>query len=175
MVAIVALPPLVAYMLYLNWRPESRMNYGELIKPVPLAEAVPASDPAMLELAKLRGKWVLLTIDGGGCDDYCRSKLYIVRQLRLTQGQDLERIERAWLVDDTSASDPALLEEYRGTVRVAAHNSVLLTALPVASRLRDHIYLIDPLGNVMLRYPRDPDPNKMKKDLNRLLRASRIG
>jgi hypothetical protein len=60
-------------------------------------------------------------------------------------------------------------------LQIRASRSALMRALPVGGALRDHIYLIDPLGNVMLRYPRDPEPNRMKKDLSRLLRASRIG
>jgi hypothetical protein len=175
MAAMVVLPPIVAYLLYLSWRPTSLMNYGELIKPVPLAEAVPATDPALRELSKLKGKWVLVTVDGGGCDDYCQRKLYTLRQLRLTQGKEMERIERAWLVDDDAATGPALLEEYPGTARIPARSSALLGALPSAGSLRDHIYIIDPLGNLIMRYPRDPDPNRMKTDLARLLRASRIG
>jgi len=175
MAAIVAVPPIVAYLLYLNWRPSALMNYGELIKPVPLAEVVAPAEPALGELGKLKGKWVLLTVDGGGCDDYCRRKLYILRQLRLTQGKEMERIERAWLVDDDAATGPALMEEYKGTARIPARGSALLGALPVTGSVRDHVYIIDPLGNLMMRYPRNPDPNRMKKDLARLLRASRIG
>jgi hypothetical protein len=175
MAAVVAVPPIVAYVLYASWRPNSLTNYGELIKPVSLAEALAPADPAMSGLGKLRGKWVLLTVDGGACDEYCRRKLYVLRQLRLTQGKDMERIERAWLVDDDAATGSGIMEEYKGTARIPVRGSALLGALPSAGSPRDHVYIIDPLGNLMMRYPRDPDPNGMKRDLARLLRASRIG
>jgi cytochrome oxidase Cu insertion factor (SCO1/SenC/PrrC family) len=175
MAAIVVVPPIAATILYFTWRPTAFVNYGELITPVPLAQVAPPGDPALVELDRLKGKWVLLTVDGGACDDYCRHKLYLVRQLRLTQGKEMERIERAWLIDDDAATSPALLQEYQGTARIPARGSALLATLPVAGALHDHVWLIDPLGNLMLRYPRDPDPNRMKKDLARLLRASRIG
>jgi cytochrome oxidase Cu insertion factor (SCO1/SenC/PrrC family) len=175
MTAIVVLPPIVAYVLYSTWRPSALMNYGELIKPVPLAEVVVPADAAMSQLGRLKGKWVLLTVDGGACDGYCQRKLYILRQLRLTQGKDMERIERAWLVDDDAPTGPGVLEEYKGTARIPARGSALLGVLPFAGSMRDHVYIIDPLGNLIMRYPRDPDPNGMKRDLARLLRTSRIG
>jgi cytochrome oxidase Cu insertion factor (SCO1/SenC/PrrC family) len=167
--------PLAAYVLYLTWRPTSFVNYGELIPPVPLAQLSAPGDAALADLARLKGRWVLVTVDGGACDDYCQRKLWVIRQLRLTQGKEMERIERAWLVDDDAVPVPALEREYEGTARIAARGSAVLRALPAGGSARDHVYLIDPLGNVMLRYPRDPDPNRMKRDLARLLRASRIG
>jgi cytochrome oxidase Cu insertion factor (SCO1/SenC/PrrC family) len=175
MAAIAILPPVVAYVLYLTWRPSSFVNYGELITPVPLAQLPAPGDAALADLARLKGKWVLLTVDGGACDDYCQRKLYLIRQLRLTQGKEMERIERAWLIDDDATPSAALEREYAGTARIAARGSAVVRALPGSGSVRDYVYLIDPLGNVMLRYPRDPDPNRMKKDLGRLLRASRIG
>lgn len=175
MAAIVVGFPVAAWVLYLTWRPTAFVNYGELITPVPLAQLPAQGDAALADLARMRGKWVLLTVDGGACDNYCQRKLYVIRQLRLTQGKEMERIERAWLVDDDAPPEPALEQAYAGTARIAARGSAVLRALPAAGSARDHVYLIDPLGNVMLRYPRDPDPNRMKKDLGRLLRASRIG
>jgi hypothetical protein len=115
-----------------------------------------------------------LMVDSGRCDDYCQRKLYTMRQVRLTQGKDMERIERAWLVDDGTPPSVSTLDEYKGT-QVLAMNPALLGKLPAISSVRDHVYLVDPLGNVMMRYPRDADPNRIKKDLTRLLRASRIG
>jgi cytochrome oxidase Cu insertion factor (SCO1/SenC/PrrC family) len=167
--------PLAAWVLYLTWRPTSFVNYGELISPVPLAQLSAPGDAALADLGRLKGRWVLLTVDGGACDDYCQRKLYVIRQLRLTQGKEMERIERAWLVDDAAVPGPALQQEYAGTTLIGARGSAVLRALPAMGSPRDHVYLIDPLGNVMLRYPRDADPNRMKKDLARLLRASRIG
>jgi cytochrome oxidase Cu insertion factor (SCO1/SenC/PrrC family) len=167
--------PLAAYVLYLTWRPTSFVNYGELIPPVPLAQLSAPGDAALADLARLKGRWVLVTVDGGACDDYCQRKLWVIRQLRLTQGKEMERIERAWLVDDDATPSPALEQEYAGTARIAARGSAVLGALPAAGTPRHHVYLIDPLGNVMLRYPRDADPSRIKKDVTRLLKVSRVG
>jgi hypothetical protein len=165
---IAALPLVGSYLLYLLWSPTAFVNYGELIGPMPLSELTTGVAP------ELAGKWVLLMADSGQCDAYCQRKLYAMRQVRLTQGKDMGRIERAWLLADSTKPAASLIEEYRGT-RVLAANRELFDKLPASGPARDHIYLLDPLGNLMMRYPRDADPSRMKKDLARLLRASRIG
>jgi len=166
--AIAALPLAGSYLLYFLWTPTAYVNYGDLIGPTPLAELHAGA------ASELKGKWVFLMVDSGRCDDYCQRKLYTMRQVRLTQGKDMERIERAWLLDDGISPAAAALGDYKGT-RVLTMDPALRGKLPAIGSVRDHIYLVDPLGNVMMRYPRDADPSRMKKDLARLLRASRIG
>ena len=169
-IATVALLPVVgSYVLYWFWKPAAFLNYGEL-----LATAVPELH-AQTGLPKLRGKWAFLIVDSGTCDEWCRRKLYIMRQVRLTQGKDMDRVERAWLLDDAAVPGAALVSEYAGTYLLQAPGNALLAKLPASGSVRDHIYLVDPLGNLVLRYPRDADPSRIKKDLSRLLRASRIG
>jgi hypothetical protein len=107
--------------------------------------------------------------------EFCRQKLYYLRQVRLTQGKDMERIERLWIITDPIRPQESLLKEYMGTRLVMAGQSPWVRQLPARSSATDHLYIIDPLGNVILRYSRDLDPSGMKKDLQRLLRASRIG
>jgi hypothetical protein len=168
-IAAVALFPFVgSALLYLLWKPDAFVNYGELIEPLPVAEAPRA-------LQDLRGKWAFLMVDGGACDEYCRRKLYVMRQVRLTQGENMERIERVWLIDDGTPVSPDVQAEYRGTHLVQAVGNPLLVRLAPGGAARDHLYIVDPLGNVMLRYPRDADPSRVKKDLTRLLKVSRVG
>jgi len=159
LIALVCAAPLVlgtlAYLL--GWSPGRPGNYGELIPP----RVVPAAP-----FASLRGKWVLVSADAAACDAYCEKKLYFMRQVRRAQGKDMERIERLWLVSGAGAPRAELLAATEGTRVVALED-------PAFSR--EHIYLVDPLGNLMLRFPRDPDPSRMIKDLQRLLRYSRIG
>jgi cytochrome oxidase Cu insertion factor (SCO1/SenC/PrrC family) len=127
------------------------------------------------DFARVRGRWVFVTADSGACDEYCRNKLWKMRQVRLTQGKYLERIERVWLVTDTQTIAAAIVKEYDGTHIARVSGGPLLKALPYRDAQRDHIYLVDPLGNVVLRYPKDADPSRMKKDLERLLKVSRVG
>ena len=171
-----AAPVVAAWLAYFVWPPASRSNYGELIEPRPLPDPqLESGAGGAFRLSALRGKWLLVQLDRGDCGDACRKKLLYMRQARLTQGRGMERIERVWVVTDGSAVDPALLSEFEGTRVLRAGTSGLAREFPAAGDPADHIYVVDPLGNLMLRYPRDPDPNGIKRDLARLLRASRIG
>lgn len=143
-----------------GWGTGARGNYGELIAPRALSG--PPFDA-------LRGKWVLVAFDASGCDAYCEKKLYYMRQVRTAQGKDRARIERLWMIGDAGAPRPELLAAIEGT-RIAKGRPAGFPGDPA-----DHVYLVDPLGNLMMRFPRDPDPSRMVKDLQRLLRYSRIG
>ena len=149
------------------------VNYGDLleVKPLP-GNALNHSDDTIFRIRQLRGKWVMVTVDSGACNAACREKLYYMRQTRLMQHTEMDRVERLWLIDDDVVPEAALKEEYKGTLRVKAKDSEMLTALPAAGSQRDHIYLVDPLGNLMLRFPRNPDPALIAKDLKRLLKVS---
>jgi cytochrome oxidase Cu insertion factor (SCO1/SenC/PrrC family) len=144
--------------------------------PTPIADiAVRQPDGKEFRFDAFKGKWVFVMVDSGSCNEFCRRKLYDMRQVRLTQGKDMYRIERAWLVDDHEPPADAIIAQYAGTHVLAVQGSPLLSQLPAGGSIRDHIYIVDPLGNLMMRYPRDADPGKMKKDIIRLLKASRIG
>jgi cytochrome oxidase Cu insertion factor (SCO1/SenC/PrrC family) len=145
---------------YFGWAPGAAGNYGELIAPRAVSGEA---------LSGLRGKWVLVTFDAAACDAYCERKLYYMRQVRRAQGKDQARVERLWVITDEGKPRPELLAAIDGTR--------LSRAAPgdFPGEPRDHIYLVDPLGNLMMRFPRDPDPSKMLKDLQRLLKYSRIG
>jgi hypothetical protein len=160
-------------LLYYFWTPQAFTNYGELIAPVPLAGVtIAAREAKPLHIDELRGNWVFLMTDSGHCDDYCQSKLYVMRQIRLTQGRDQGRIERVWLIPDSIRPAPGIDAEYRGTRAVLSANDDFLARLPAAQSPRDHIYVIDPFGNLMMRFPRNADPQRMKKDISKLMKVS---
>jgi hypothetical protein len=158
-----AAPVILATLVYyFGWAPGGSSNYGELIPPRPIPGA---------PLEKLRGKWVLVTFDAAACDSYCEQKLYFMRQTRRAQGKEQVRIERLWLLTDGGRPRPELLAALEDAHIAPADG--LPQAFP--GNAVDHIYLVDPLGNLMLRFPRDPDPKRIIKDLSRLLKYSRIG
>ena len=130
-------------------------SYGGLLPPRPVAGA----------LAPLKGKWVLVTFDAAACDSACEKKLYIVRQVRKAQGKDAERIERLWIITDGAKPRPELLAAIEGSHTAAGNLDFR----------GERIYLVDPLGNLMMQFPKDPDPAKMIKDLQRLLKYSGFG
>lgn len=143
--------------------PGATSNYGTLLppKPVPLPDA-----PA------LKGKWVLVTFAGGACDARCERLLYFVRQVRRAQGRESDRIARLWFVTDAVAPRPEVLAAIEGSVVAPAGGRA---DFPAEDDAADHVYLVDPLGNLMMRFPREPDPARVIKDLQRLLRASSFG
>ncbi len=174
--AVCVAPFIASFAAYLWWQPDRHVNYGELLPPKLLPAATfTLADGMPLELGSLRGKWVFVTLDAAGCDEYCRQKLWKIRQVRRAQGKNMERVERLWLITDSGRPDPKVLDEYEGTYAAAAGASPLAAEFPFEGAPRDHIYLIDPLGNLMMRWPKDADPSRMRKDLVRLLKVSQIG
>ena len=172
-----AIPFVLAWAAYwFQWVPGHTGNYGKLLPPrqVPGGGLV-RLDGQPFSLASLRGKWVMLQFDTAACDAYCERKLYFMRQLRVAQGKDMDRMERVLVLTDGGAPRPKLLTAIEGTDVVRASNGTFAAAFPHRGSVTDHIYLIDPLGNLMMRFPRNPNPSKMLKDLQRLLKYSQIG
>jgi hypothetical protein len=177
--AVCAAPVIASYLAYYVFPPEGRTNYGELVspqRPVP-ALALQQLDGTPFDAQSLRGKWVMVQVAPGDCDAACAERLYNMRQVRATTGRERERIERVWLVSDAAPLSTVIMREHDGTHFLRAQPAELerFLAVPQGGRLADHVWLIDPLGNLMLRWPKDADPNKMKRDMNKLLKASRVG
>lgn len=178
--AVCAAPMIASYLTYYVIKPQSRTNYGALIDP--RAYPIPRLDTITLDgkpitLDTYKGKWIMLHVDDSTCLEECKKKMYDMRQLRLAQGKDMSRVERVWLITDNQPIETMLMREYDGTHMLRAKPELIKAWLPVEpdTAVKNHIYMIDPLGNLMMRFPKNADPNKIKKDLSRLLKASRIG
>lgn len=172
---LVILSPIVISSVLHRWdfRPDHTVNYGELLEVKPLqGTATNLEDNTIFRSRQLKGIWSLLIIDSGKCDGYCQEKLYIMRQIRLAQNVDKDKVQRIWLINDDIKPDPEIVDKYEGTRLVLAQGRNLLDEFPFVNRQDDHIYVIDPMGNLMMRYPKDPDPKKMIGDLKRLLKLS---
>jgi hypothetical protein len=173
---VAAFPPVAAFVAYYFLQPEKRMNHGDLVAPIPLpAGQLQTLEGGAFDFAMLKGKWILLHADSGACGERCRAKLYAMRQVRTAQGKDMLRVERVWLLTDEVPPAPALLAEYEGTLVVRAAGSPLLAVLPAPGDRAAHLYVVDPMGRLMLRFPEKPDPRGMIRDMERLLRPGRIG
>jgi hypothetical protein len=172
--ALCAAPILASYALYYLWRPAAQVNYGELLQPRPLPDAQLVSPEGQpFRLSQLKGEWVLLVAGPAACDGPCRERLVYIRQVRLAQGRETERIERVWLLTGGGSPDAALLAEHPGLRVVRDRESRIVSQLPAPATPAEHIYVIDPLGNLMMRFPANPDPRRILKDLSRLLRHSK--
>lgn len=170
--AITIAPVLASYTIYYFFPRSTQANYGTLLPTTPAAEITgEGADGTPWRLSGLRGRWVLVVAGDGRCDEACRRKLYATRQARTMQGREQDRIARVWLVTGTSAPDPAVLAEQPGLVAVRVADTAP-AALPGGAAA---IHLLDPLGNLVLQYPDDPDIKGIAKDLTRLLKASGIG
>jgi peroxiredoxin len=181
LVLLVCVAPLVAaYVTYYIIKPQSRTNYGTLLDPakypMPQVEGI-NHEGKKQPLTQWKGKWVLLQVGPSLCEEVCQKNLYHLRQLRLAQGKERDRLVRVWLVTDGASPSQKVMQEHEGLNTLAVSEAVLDQWLPreVGAQWADHIYIIDPLGNLMMRYPKNSDPNKMKKDISKLLKASSIG
>ncbi|GJL73300.1 MAG: hypothetical protein NMNS01_24990 [Nitrosomonas sp.] len=168
-------PVVISYTLFFSdYRPESS-NYGELLNVQKLSgSGVDQSDNTILRMKDLRGKWVMLMVNSGHCDEACQLKLYYMRQVRLVQNTEKHRVERLWLIDDNVPVDADLVEKYEGTRFVNARDSELLELIATRETQQNHIFLVDPMGNLMMRFPEDLDPSLMAKDIKHLLHVSQI-
>lgn len=178
--AVCASPLIASYLTYYVIKPQGRTNYGALIDP--RAHPAPAIGAVTLDgrpaaLDALKGKWIMLQVSDADCPQACQKRLHDMRQLRLAQGKEMGRIERVWLITDDKPLETLLMREYDGTHMLRVRPDVLKGWLPAetGTTVADHIYMIDPLGNLMMRFPKDADPNKVKRDVAKLLKASRIG
>jgi hypothetical protein len=178
---VCAAPVIASYTAYFLIRPDGRTNYSELIVPTrPIPSALPLTDldgrPVRAE--SLKGQWLLVVVSGSACDRVCERHLWIQRQLRESLGRDSDRIDKVWLIDDGIAPRPETLAAVRSggmptSVLHVASDPLAnwLTPMP-ESRLEAHMYIVDPMGDWMMRVPPDPDPARLKRDVERLLRAS---
>jgi hypothetical protein len=174
---VCAAPVIASYFTYYVIRPEGRRNYGELVdpqRPLPALAAV-SPDGQRIELPALKGQWLLVSVAGGACDAACQQHLYFQRQLRESLGREKDRLDRVWLVSDEAAIPQALNTALQGAtvLRVAGLEQWLQPA--DGKTLADHLYVVDPIGNLMMRFPANMDAAgaaQAKRDLERLLRAS---
>lgn len=177
---VCAAPIIASYITYYLIKPEGRTNYGELIDPrqhpIP-AMASTTVDGKPQTLQDFKGKWIMVKVGGSACDQKCQDMLFMMRQLRTMQGKEADRIERVWLITDNEPLETFMLRVNDGTRFLRAPAEAVGKWLPLepGGKVEEHIFLIDPLGNLMMRFPKDADPSKVKKDIYKLLKASAIG
>jgi cytochrome oxidase Cu insertion factor (SCO1/SenC/PrrC family) len=178
--AVCAAPVIASYFTYFVIRPETRSNYGELVTPTrDLPVDLPLRDlaGASVKADSLRGQWLLVVVGGAGCDARCEKQLYIQRQLRETLGRERERLDKVWLITDSASPRREVMEGISATapptlLRITEADLGRWLAPQTGHTLAEHMYLVDPMGRWMMRVPGDPDPAKLKRDIERLLRAS---
>ncbi len=175
LLVLMCTPVVISYVLfYSEYRPGT-VNYGELLEVKKLeGSGVSPLDNKIFRMKDLKGKWVMVMVDSGNCDKACQEKLYFMRQVRMVQHKEKHRVERLWLINDDVMPSEELTKKYEGTLFVKTNDSALLDAIPPKESQSKHIYMVDPLGNLIMRYPEELNPTKMGKDIKRLLHVSQL-
>ena len=177
--AVCAAPVVASYLTYFVIRPDGRTNYGELIQPT---RSLPEMDLRTLDgqavpARSLRGQWLLVVAGPAACDAGCEQRLYAQRQLREMLGRERDRLDKVWFVTDDAQPAPALHAAMKAAPEVTLlrypRAALAQWLAPAAGQaLESHLYLVDPMGEWMMRFPVDFDPSRVKRDLERVLRAS---
>ena len=171
---------IASYLTYYVIRPEGRTNYSELIqpqRPMPVDLALTDLQGRVVPAHSLRGQWLLLVVAGGACDEACERQLWLQRQLREAVGRDKDRVDKVWLIPDSGNPSARTLQA------IEAGTPALVLRVPAAAlghwlepggerKPWPHLYIVDPLANLMMRTPANPEPARLKRDLEKLLRAS---
>ena len=188
--AVCAAPLIFSYLTYYVIKPQGRTNFGTLIDP--RAHPIPALQATTLDgqpasLDAFKGKWIMLKTGPSACNKTCMEQMFALRQVRSMTGKEMARIERVWLITDSTPLETTLIRELDGMRMLRAPAALVASWLPAepGARLDDTIFLIDPLGNLMERFPPVPagatEAQKVqhyaniKKDIAKLLKASAIG
>lgn len=177
---VCAAPVIASYLTYFVIRPQGRNNYGELIVPtrsLPALRLMSLDGTQQLPAASLRGQWLLLVLSPSSCGAACEKQLFMQRQLREMLGRERLRIDKVWLVTDAGPLAPALaaaVQASPGITVLRADRAELARWLAPAAgqQLEDHLYIVDPMGEWMMRLPASAEPARAKRDLDRLLRAA---
>ena len=175
---VCAAPVIASYFTYYVIKPEIAKSYGTLIAEQPDIPDIKALDLAGQEhsMKELEKQWLLISVGPAACDSDCEWRLYLQRQIREAMGPDRARLDWVWLITDDMPIRPELLPALNQGVAWRVNAEALAQWLKPAEgqRLQDHLYVVDPIGNWMMRFPAQPDPDLLRKDIRKLLKASQF-
>jgi hypothetical protein len=178
-VVISCIPACLAYFAYFFVQPKGQAALGTFLSPARSIAALQTQTPEGLRqtIAQLQGRWLLVSVAGAACPEACQRQLFIQRQLWATLGNDKSRVQRVWLVSDDKPVEPAL-RQAMGDALVLRVDPTELGALlgdAASPALGSYLYVVDPMGNAMMRFPAlvsVAEAGQMHRDLDRLLRVT---
>lgn len=168
-------PVLIAVVLnsqWVDWRASPDRSHGELIEPVqPIgAFTLTATDGQTLSLDDLTGRWQLVHEITGDCNEDCRQRLFMMRQIRAAQDRHIPNVGLMLLADQP------LSDELHGQVTALDPSFVIFdnaAGRELSARFpgndEQFFYIVDPAGNIIERFETTADPTGIRKDLHRLL------
>ena len=176
---VCASPVVASYVTYYLIRPEARRSYGDLIEPQrDLPPLITTDlDGRTASLPDLKGQWLLISVSSAACDAECEKNLYFQRQIHAGLGKERDKLDRVWLITDALDVSPALRASIPGSwnLRVDPQGLGQWLAPQAGHGLAEHLYLVDPMGRLMMRFPPQLEAEnapKLKRDLERLIRAA---
>lgn len=171
MLALFFVPVAASFALYygIGWRPAGSTNHGELLQPM---RQLPES------ISGLEGKWALVYAGDGACNEACRHALYIGRQAHTLLNKDMGRVQRVLLATSNCCDRGFLQKEHDGLLVHEVSGEPVLGELRAALPPGDHshhLFVVDPLRNVVLRFDTRENPRGLLDDMKKLLKLSQIG
>jgi hypothetical protein len=179
LLALFALPLLIVVAMYwLEWQPGGT-SHGQLIsppRPLQLPE-LKTLQGKIFGSARWKDKWSLVYVSGQGCDADCTAQLHDLRQIHASLNKEIGRVQRVLLVasEDKDGNLVIVQQQYPDLVILAGPGAQQLAGQFGSATQAGNVYLVDPLGNVMMRYPQDYQARGLRKDLMRLLTYSWAG
>jgi len=172
-------PLLIAFVFFygeIGWRPVSSTANGQLINPPRLLPDMALLPNENGESPRFHGKWSLVIFGDGDCDENCRTRLHETRQVRKVLNRDQDRVQRVLYVTGGSLDTDFIKTEHPGLVVIEKNAPVAKALLEaISNRQSGDVFLVDPIGNLMMRFPRDTGMKGIHTDLKQLLKLSRIG
>ncbi len=170
---VTAAPIVAAFFYFYVVHPSGKPPYGSLIepqRPIPADLKLTTLDGKPYNLHRLEGYWLMAMAAPAACDEQCQQLLFYLRQIRITMNTDRNKVVRVWFITDDAPVNPGVMQPAEGTLMLRANPQQLAKWLPSADgRLDGPVWLIDPFGHLMLQFPSNPDPTKMRRVLARLL------
>lgn len=178
LIAVCAFPMVASWLLYFypGLLPNRQVNNGELIQPAVILPPVifQSLENQGLASSDFQGFWTLMTLGGDNCGDNCRQRIHDFRQIRLALGKDMYHIQRLLILTQAEQGDDfyELLGNYQGMRVITDRNHVFEDILRNSGKSLDAVYLIDPMGKIMMRYSPGVPASDILEDMQRLLKAT---
>lgn len=183
LLVLFSLPVLAVIAMYtFDYRPGGS-SHGELLTPPKPLQLIATQDlhGAAIDADRWKKKWHLVVVADGRCEADCLDRVHLVRQIHITLNKEIERAERVLIVSDAADAEALaqLQQQYPDLIVLAGKETSTLasefdlTGQPARSSMR--VYIVDPLGNLIMSYPTGFDPKGMQQDLTRLLKYSWVG
>lgn len=179
LVLFFALPVMIGAFLYVtDWRPKGS-SYGVLLEPAQSLDIPSLGTIAdqSKDAESWKGKWHLVLVATGGCDTACGEELHQMRQIHASLAKEIGRLERVWLLDGAAFPEARAMHEKYPDMLILTNASALIAQMQkrISGEIAGRIYLVDPLGNLIVSYPRGSDPSGIRKDVMKLLKNSWAG